>query len=106
MNIAFQKPKTPTFRPRERFKKPNRYCLVVYDDNFTREREAAWLLRKHFSVSYASAEKAARFVHQNGKVVLKGKSFSFDVAETKALAIMGDARKYYGAPLRVMVQKL
>lgn len=89
-------------RTRSRTKRPPLYKVLIHNDDFTPMEFVVMVLRQVFHLSPTAAEALMLAVHQQG-VGVAG-VFTRDIAETKAIQVMGLARQY-GHPLQVTVEE-
>ena len=82
-------------------KRPRRYCVVFYNDDFTTKWFVVHVLEIFFRMNETNATAFMMAVHQHGKGVAG--VYTRDIAETKAKDIMDYARDS-GMPLMVTAE--
>jgi ATP-dependent Clp protease adaptor protein ClpS len=83
---------------RRKTKRPRRYKVLIYNDDFTTMDFVVYILVKHFRKSPAEATHVMLQVHHKG-VGVAG-IYPKDVAETKVAEVMAEAREHE-MPLRL-----
>lgn len=84
-----------------RLKKPEKYKVVMYNDDFTPMDVVVEILIDVFHKSYDDAVGIMMAVHKGNKAVVG--MYSYDIAKTKALRAVKIARQL-GYPFRVEVE--
>jgi ATP-dependent Clp protease adaptor protein ClpS len=86
---------------RKKTKRPRRFKVLIYNDDFTTMDFVVYVLVKHFRKSPAEALHVMLQVHHKG-VGIAG-IYSKDIAETKVAEVTAEAREHE-MPLRLEVR--
>lgn len=90
-------------RTKPRVKKPDMYCVVLHNDDYTPMEFVVEVLTQIFHLSSREATKIMMQVHKDGSGRVG--SYSYDIAYTKSTRTMELARKLQ-FPLKTTVEKL
>ncbi len=86
---------------RTRLKRPNRYKVVLLNDDYTPMEFVVWLLVTVFHRSEADSRRLMLQIHTKGKGVCG--TYSHDVARTKLFQVQSLAEKN-GHPLQAVLE--
>jgi ATP-dependent Clp protease adaptor protein ClpS len=86
---------------RKKTRRPRRWKVLIYNDDFTSMDFVVYILMKHFRKPPAEAVHIMLQVHHRG-IGVAG-IYPKDVAETKVAEVTAEAREY-GMPLRLEAQ--
>ena len=82
--------------------RPPMYKVILINDDFTPMDFVVEVLRRFFNISEDAAVSIMLTVHTKGAAVVG--VFTFEIAETKVMQVMGLAREY-GHPLQCIMEK-
>jgi ATP-dependent Clp protease adaptor protein ClpS len=82
---------------RPKVERPRRYVVVLHNDDYTTMEFVVHVLTKFFHMDETEATQVMLHVHHKGYGIVG--TFTRDVAETKASAVMAYAKEH-GHPLR------
>ncbi len=89
-------------RPKTQTRRPNRYRVLLLNDDYTPMEFVVTVLRKYFNKGPEEATRIMLHVHQHG--VGECGIFTYEVAETKVTLVMDYARKHQH-PLQCIMEK-
>lgn len=78
-------------RPETKTKKPRMYKVIMHNDDFTPMDYVVYLLQKIFHMDMDTATNTMMEIHKKGAAVCG--IYTMEIAETKVLICMDDARK-------------
>ena len=84
-----------------RSKKPDMYCVVLLNDDYTPQEFVIWVLMKVFYKSNIESNKIMLDAHNHGRSRVG--VYTFDIARTKVLQVKGIAEKN-GHPLECILE--
>ena len=87
---------------RTEVKFPDRYKILMWNDDFTPMEFVVHILERYFGTSGSQAYELMMVVHQKGLAVVG--VFSHDIAETKVMQVTELARKHQH-PLQCTMEK-
>lgn len=90
-------------QPERRIQEPDRYCVVIHNDNYTTMDFVVEVLVRIFHKSVLEAARIMLHVHRNGKGIVG--DFTYDIAQTKAKQVRDTARNR-GFPLKCTVEQV
>lgn len=89
-------------RPKTRKKRPSMYRVVLHNDDYTPMEFVVYILAKHFGKTAEAAQELMLAIHNFGRGV--GGVFTYEIAETKASAVLSEAR-FFQHPLKCTVEE-
>jgi ATP-dependent Clp protease adaptor protein ClpS len=73
-------------------KKPNRYKVILYNDDYTPMDFVVFVVQSFFEKSFEEATSLMLVVHTKGQAVCG--EYTYDIAETKVAEVMDCAAKH------------
>ncbi|MDD0853822.1 ATP-dependent Clp protease adapter ClpS [Halobacteriovorax sp. GB3] len=86
---------------RTRFKRPQRYKVLLHNDDYTTMEFVIYILQKVFGKHYEEAKQVMLDVHQNGRGVCG--VYTHEIAETKMTKVKQEAKEN-GHPLKCSME--
>jgi len=93
--------KDPVTKKKDKVEKPRLFKVLILNDDYSSFQLVIEILQKHFRKSLEEAEAITQSVHKTG-VGVAG-VYTLEIAETRALAAMEDA-KAMECPLQLKLQ--
>jgi len=88
---------------KQKLKIPNRFDVILLNDDFTSMEFVVDVLRKFFHKEFQAAEAIMLKIHIDGEAVCG--SYSYDVAQTKVKQVIGYSREN-DQPLMAVLREL
>lgn len=90
-NLKEQKDTGTTVKDRPTVKRPSMFKVVLINDDYTAMEYVVDILQRFFHKGKSEATKIMKDVHKKGSGIAG--IYTYEIAETKAVQVMDDARK-------------
>lgn len=82
--------KDPVVKKKDKVEKPRMWKVLILNDDYSTFEMVVEILQRHFRKSFEEADEIAKTVHKTG-VGVAG-IYTLEIAETRAVAAMDDAK--------------